>query len=372
MKVHLSRPDITQAEIDAVVDVLKGPTLALGPKLAEFEQAFCDYTGRKHAVGVNSGTSGLHLIMQGLDIKPGDEVITSPFTFVATVNSIMMVGARPVFADIDPETLNIDPDLIEEKITPNTKAIEPVAVFGNPWGIDRVCEIAEKHSLDVIEDSAEALGSELKGKKAGTFGKASIFAFYPNKQITTGEGGMILTDDEELAQMCFSLRNQGRGRGAGWLAHDRMGYNFRICDINCALGIVQLARIDEFKAKRKQIAGWYQQYFAGEDRIMVPQEPANTDMCWFVFVVRIKEPKLAAKRNDIISKLIENGIQASNYFPPVHLQPYMVEQFGYKEGDFPVTEKVSKSTIALPFHVKLTESDVKLVCETLKKILDQG
>ncbi|MHC4125654.1 MAG: DegT/DnrJ/EryC1/StrS family aminotransferase [Planctomycetota bacterium] len=223
MRINLSRPDITEKEIEAVTAVLRTPELSLGPKLGEFEQAFCDYTGRKRAVAVNSGTSGLFLCMPAMDIGPGDEVITTPFTFIASATSIMMAGAKPVFVDIDPVSLNIDAERIAEKVTDRTKAVLPVEVFGNPAGMDKVCQIAEAHNLAVIEDSCEALGSVLNGKKAGTFGAMSVFAFYPKKQITTGEGGMILTDNEELADLCVSLRNQGRARGGGWLGHERLG-----------------------------------------------------------------------------------------------------------------------------------------------------
>ncbi|MHC4572941.1 MAG: DegT/DnrJ/EryC1/StrS family aminotransferase [Planctomycetota bacterium] len=256
MLIYLSRPDITEKEIEAVCEVLRGPNLSLGPKLVEFEEAFAGYIGRRRAVAVNSGTSGLFLCLLALGVGPGDEVITTPFTFIATVTSIMMVGAEPVFVDIDPVSLNIDAQKIESKITRKTKAIMPVEVFGNPAGFDRIAEIAERHNLSLIEDSCEALGSALNERKAGTFGVMSVFAFYPNKQITTGEGGMILTDDDDLADMCVCLRNQGRGKGGGWLDHERLGYNFRLSDINCALGIVQLSRIDEIKAKRKQVANW--------------------------------------------------------------------------------------------------------------------
>ena len=230
MQVHLSRPDITDKEIQAVLNVLKSPNLSLGPKLTEFEQAFASYIGRKRAVAVNSGTSGLFLCMKALEIGPGDEVITTPFTFIASMTTIMMAGATPVFVDIDPVSLNMAPEQIEAAITDKTKAILPVVVFGNPTGLDRVCDIAAKHKLAVIEDSCEGLGSQLAGKKIGSFGAMSTFAFYPNKQITTGEGGMILTDDDDLADMCVSLRNQGRGKGGGWLAHARLGYNYRLSD----------------------------------------------------------------------------------------------------------------------------------------------
>lgn len=382
MQIYLSRPDITEKEIEAVCEVLRSPNLSLGPKLAEFEQAFAGYIGTKRAVVVNSGTSGLFLCMLALGIEPGDEVITTPFTFIASATSIMMAGARPVFVDIDPISLNIDPAKIEAGITPRTKAVLPVEVFGNPAGLDKICEIAQKHNLTVIEDSCEALGSALNGKKVGTFGTMSVFGFYPNKQITTGEGGMILTDDDYLADMCVSLRNQGRGKDSGWLAHDRLGYNFRLSDINCALGIVQLSRIDQIKAKRRQVAKWYQEILADDDRLIVPAEPDGCDISWFVFVVRLA-PSVAdgsgltddftlAQRDRILQKMKRHNIQVSNYFPPVHLQPFMVEQFGYKQGDFPVTEAVCKSTIALPFHNNLTKDEVAIACKTLKEVLDKN
>ena len=371
MRIHLSRPDITEKEIEVVCEVLHGPNLSLGPKVTEFEQAFADYIGRKRAVAVNSGTSGLFLCMLASGIGPGDEVITTPFTFIATATSVMMAGARPVFVDIDPVSLNIDAAKIESRITSKTKAILPVEVFGSPAGFNKVCEIAKKHSLIIIEDSCEALGSELGGKKAGTFGEMSVFAFYPNKQITTGEGGMILTDNDDLADTCVSLRNQGRGKDGGWLSHERLGYNFRLSDINCALGIVQLSRIDEIKAKRQQVAKWYQEMLAGDSRVIVPIEPADCDISWFVFVVRLAEEFTLEQRNRVLEAMKSCDIQVSNYFPPVHLQPFIAERFGYSEGDFPVTESVCKRTIALPFHNNLSRDDVAVVCRELKEILDK-
>jgi len=284
----------------------------------------------------------------------------------------MMAGARPVFVDIDPLSLNIDAAKIESRITDRTKAILPVEVFGNPAGMDKVCEIAQKHNLMVIEDSCEALASALNGKKAGTFGTMSVFGFYPNKQITTGEGGMILTDDNDLADMCVSLRNQGRAKDSAWLNHERLGYNYRLSDINCALGIVQLSRIEQFKAKRRQVAKWYQEILADDDRLIVPSEPDNCDISWFVFVVRLKKGFSRPQRDGILEAMTEQKIQVSNYFSPVHLQPFMVERFDHKQGDFPIAESVSESTIALPFYNNLTQDEVAIVCKTLKEILDKN
>jgi perosamine synthetase len=370
-KVYLSRPDVGQAEIDAVSEVLRGPNLSLGPKLGEFEGAFTDYIGRKRAVAVNSGTSGLFLCAKALGIGEGDEVITTPFTFIASATSMMMAGAKPVFVDIEPESLNIDTSKIEEKINDKTKAILPVEVFGSPVGIEKVCEIAARHKLPVIEDSCEALGSQLNGKKTGTFGTMSLFAFYPNKQMTTGEGGIILTDDDELADMCESLRNQGRGRGGGWLGHERLGYNYRLSDINCAMGIVQLSRIEEFVAKRRKVAEMYREILGSENRLTVPTEPAGARMSWFVFVVRLNEEYKIDQRNTILKKMLEKGVQVSNYFPPLHLQPFMVKEYGFKAGDFPITESVSERTIALPFHNNLQAKEIEIVCDALKESLDE-
>ncbi len=372
MLIHLSRPDITEKEIEAVCSVLGSSDLSLGPKVTEFEQAFAKYIGTKRAVAVNSGTSGLFLCLLALGIGPEDEVITTPFTFISSATCIMMVGAKPVFADIDPTSLNIDPAKIESKITNKTKAILPVEVFGNPAGFDKVCEIAKKHNLKVLEDSCEALGSALNGKKAGTFGQMGVFGFYPNKQMTTGEGGMILTDDDELADMCVSLRNQGRSKEGGWLGHERLGYNFRLSDINCALGIVQLSRIDEIKAKRRQVAKWYQEMLGSEDRLIVPAEPDGCDMSWFVFVVQLADGFGLEQRDRILQAMQSREIQVSNYFPPVHLQPFMAEQFGYKKGDFPITESVCERTIALPFYNNLSKDEVAIVCKNLKEALDES
>lgn len=371
MKVNLSSPDITEREINAVVEVMKTPNLALGPKMFEFEKAIADYSGRKHAISVNSGTSGLFLCMLALGIGPGDEVITTPFTFIATVNCILQVGAKPVFVDIDPESMNIDPAKIEEKITPRTKAIEPVIVFGNPWGIDEVCRIAKKHNLAVIEDSCEGLGTVYKNHKVGTFGTFGLYAFYPNKQITTGEGGIIITDDDELAATCISLRNQGRGAGGGWLAHERMGYNFRMADINASIGTVQLSRLEEFKTKRKAVMAKYCELLKDEKRIVLPTAPEDTDMSWFVFVIRLTENYTQKQRDLLLDLLRKAGIGCSNYFPPVHLQPFMVEEFGYKEGDFPITDSTCNRTAALPFYNNLVTEDIELVCKELKIALDK-
>jgi len=372
MRIYLSRPDITDSEIESVVAVLRSPNLSLGPTLGRFEEAFAGYLGRKRAVAVSSGTGGLFLSLLSLGIGPGDEVITTPFTFVASATSIVMAGATPVFVDIDPVSLNVAPDRIEAAITKRTKAILPVEVFGCPAGIDRIGDIAQQHGLAVIEDSCEALGSTLNGKPAGTFGILSVFGFYPNKQITTGEGGMIVTDDEALADLCVSLRNQGRAAMGGPLIHQRLGYNFRLSDINCALGLAQLSRIDDIVAKRRQVAGWYQEMLAEDDRLVVPAELPGCRRSWFVFVVRLSEKVESGKRDRILERMRQQGIQVSDYFPPVHLQPCLADRYGYKPGDFPIAEDIGARTIALPFHNHLTQDEAALVCGTLRGILDAG
>ncbi|MHC4520869.1 MAG: DegT/DnrJ/EryC1/StrS family aminotransferase [Planctomycetota bacterium] len=370
-QIRLARPDITAREIASVVEVLRSGDLSLGPKLHQFEEAFARFLGRKRAVAVNSGTSGLFLSLLALGIGEGDEVITTPFTFVASATSIMMTGARPVFVDIDPKTLNLDPQCIAGAVTNRTKAILPVEIFGSPAGFDTLCEVAQRHGLPVVEDSCEALGSTLHGRKAGTFGALSVFGFYPNKQITTGEGGMIVTDDDGLADQCVLLRNQGR-KGGGWLAHERLGYNFRLSDINCALGLAQLSRLEEIIARRSEVAAWYRELLAGDDRLSVPTDQPGCQTSWFVFVVRLTEQFGRAQRDRLVDAMTQQKIQVSNYFPPVHLQPFVAQQYGHKPGDFPITEAVSGRTIALPFHGQLTADHVALVCGTLRGILDAG
>ncbi len=367
MEVPLAKPDITQREINAVVDVLKTPNLSLGPKLKEFEEKLKEFAGVKYAVAVNSGTSALHLIVKSLGIKDNDEVITTPFSFIASSNCILFERAKPVFVDIEDDTYNINPDLIEEKITEKTKAILAVDVFGHPADWDKLEKIAKKHDLFLIEDSAESLGSEYKGKRCGSFGDAGIFAFYPNKQITTGEGGVILTDNEKIYKLSRSMRNQGRGEDESWLEHVRLGYNFRISDINCALGLAQMGRIDEILNRRRIVYDMYKFYLKDIEEIILPEEHGNVKVSWFVFVIRLKDRFTRENRDNLIHFLKEKGIESKNYFSPIHLQKFYRELFGYKRGDFPVTEKISDRTLALPFFTSLTEEEINYVKDKLKE-----
>lgn len=367
-QISLSSPDITQAEIDAVVAVLKTPNLSLGPRVPEFEATFTRRLGVRHAVACNSGTSGLHLIWKSLGVGAGDEVITTPFSFIASSNSILFEGGRPVFVDIEPDTWQIDAKRIEAAITPRTKALLPVDVFGSIPDMDAVLAIGRKHGLRVVEDSCEALGSAYKGRPAGALADAGVFGFYPNKQLTTGEGGMVVTNDDRLAMLARSYRSQGRATDAGWLEHARIGFNYRLPDINCAIGIVQMQRADEIIAKRDRVAGYYLARLRDEKRVSLQRIPAEVRMSWFVMVVRLSDDYTQADRDQMLGKLRERGIQCRNYFTPIHLQPFY-QEMGFREGQFPITEALSSRTISLPFHNHLSEGDVDRVVRELKKLL---
>lgn len=369
MNIELSGPDVSQQEIDAVVAVLRSGRLSLGPAVPTFEAAVAGFVGTRHAVAVSSGTCGLHLLMRAIDIRPGDEVITTPFSFVASSNCVIYERGRPVLVDIDPETWNIDAAQISAAFTPRTKAIIAVNVFGQPADFDAIHSAAAGRGLRVIEDSCESLGAKYKGRRSGNLADAGVFGFYPNKQITTGEGGMIVTNDDEIARLCRSMRNQGRDGGMGWLSHQRLGYNYRLSDVACAIGTVQMQRLEEILAKRARVAGWYRQRLADEARLSMQAINPDCDMSWFVFVVKLADDYGEDDRAAIIEKLRARGIGCSNYFAPIHLQDFYRRDFGYRPGDFPVCERVAARTIALPFHNALTESQVDEVCETLRSLL---
>lgn len=384
MQVPLSRPDITETEIALVNEVLRSSFLALGPKMPEFEAAAARCAGRKYGVAVNSGTSGLHLLVKTYGIGEGDEVITTPFSFVASSNCILYERAKPVFVDVDPRTGNIDPDLIEGAITPRTKAILPVDAFGQPAQLDVIREIADRHGLVVIEDACEAIGSMYKGIPAGNgaFSEAAVFAFYPNKQITTGEGGMIVTDDEETARLCRSMRNQGRGESGVWLTHERLGYNYRMDELSAALGVAQMGRLEEIIQLRARVAQMYRERLsetaARHPGLRLPGvAPEVTRMSWFVYVIRVgaDEPdfgRQAAIRDYVMQCLQEAGIGCRPYFTPIHLQPFYRQQFGYREGTFPVTEALGRTSIAIPFHNRLTAGEIEYVAEVLDRALSRA
>jgi len=368
--IPLSLPDITEAEVEAVSKVLHSGRLSIGPELEAFEDGLAARAGRKYGVGVNSGTSGLHLCVRAMDLQAGDEVITTPFTFIATANCLLFEQVKPVFVDIDPESYNIDPGAIEAAITDRTKAILPVEVFGNVAHFDTYERIAQDHGLKMIEDCCEALGASLAGRPAGNFGDCGVFAFYPNKQITTGEGGLIVTDNQEVRDMCVSMRNQGRATSA-WLSHARLGYNYRMSELNAAVGRVQMERLDEIIEKRRNVAQAYDRVLSGLKDFHLPPMVERRTASWFVYVVRLSEEYNPHQRDQIIARLTSQGIGCSNYFVPVHTQPFVMEMLGTKPGDFPVTEAVAGRTIALPFHANLSEDEVAQVAEALAEAVSQ-
>ncbi|WP_243653091.1 DegT/DnrJ/EryC1/StrS family aminotransferase [Tumebacillus sp. BK434] len=362
--IPLSGPDITQREKDLVMEVLDSGILGLGPKMKQFEQMMADYVGVKHAISCNSGTSGLHMLIAAMGIGEGDEVITTSFSFVASANCILFERAVPVFVDIDEKTYNLDVTQIEAKITPKTKAILPVHVFGQPANMDEIRVLAKQYGLWVIEDSCEAIGGEWNGERVGGLGDAGVFAFYPNKQMTTGEGGIIVTNNDEIAELCHSIRNQGRGEDGLWLSHVRLGYNFRMDELSAALGVAQLERIDEILAKRDRVAAMYTERLQGVAEVIVPHVEDNVKMSWFVYVIRFAED---VDRDLVMERLSKRGIGCRPYFTPIHLQPFYVERFGYKRGDFPVTERVADKTLAIPFFNNLTEAEVEAVVAAIKE-----
>ncbi len=372
MQIPLSSPDIIEKDIQAVMEVMRTRYLSIGPKVVEFEKRIGSYAGTRYVVAVNSGTSALHLIIRGTGIGEGDVVITTPFSFVASSNCILFERARPLFIDIEEDTLDLDADKVEEKLESmsreelaKVKALLVVDAFGQPADWDRFRKIGKKYNLRLIEDSAEALGSEYKGRKAGTLGEVGVFAFYPNKQITTCEGGVLVTDNEELAGLARSMRNQGRGESGEWLDHERLGYNFRMNELSAALGCSQMERIEEILEKRAKVAGMYGEKLAEVEEVQVPFiAPYINKMSWFVYVIRLQK---GIDRNKVIKFLRENGIECKPYFTPIHLQPFYRKMFGFREGDFPKTEEVSGRTIALPFFNNLKEEQIEYVIERLKK-----
>ncbi|HUO35378.1 MAG TPA: DegT/DnrJ/EryC1/StrS family aminotransferase [Candidatus Acidoferrum sp.] len=390
MKVPLSKPDISEREIEYVTDVLRSGRLSLGPKLKEFEEKFAAFSGARYAVATSSGTAALHLCVRALGIGPQDEVITTPFSFVASTNCILYEGASPVFLDIDPLTLNIDPKqvrrflrqccgldsrrgVIVDKTTGRTvRAILPVHVFGLPCDMDPIMDLAQQYGLSVIEDACEALGAEYRGRPVGTFGDAAVFAFYPNKQMTTGEGGMIVTDSEEIAQVCRSLRNQGRDEGTSWLRHDRLGFNYRLSDVHSALGIAQLERIDELLAARERAASLYAQALEKNASIQIPSEFDGFKRSWFVYVVQLNLASPRATRERIIARLRECGIECQAYFPAIHKQSYLAGKVRMPLGPLFRAEAASDRCFAIPFFSGITAAEIQFVADSLSAILEEG
>ncbi|MEM6630324.1 MAG: DegT/DnrJ/EryC1/StrS family aminotransferase [Bacteroidota bacterium] len=362
-RIPLSQPSLGEKEWQAVQKVLKSGRLSFGPQVEAFEEHFAQLLGVDYAIAVSSGTAGLHLCMCALGLAPGDEALTSPFSFIASANCVEYVGAKPVFVDIEEESLGMNPHLISDQISRRTRAILPIHVFGQCCNMEAIQQVARSHSLEIIEDACESLLATHKGQLAGTLGKAGVFGFYPNKQITTGEGGMIVTSDKRWATLFKSLRNQGRASNMQWLTHERLGYNYRIHEITAALGLVQLERLALFNAQRAQVANWYTERLSNIEEIQLPRIAPQNTHSWFVYAIRVSK----AKRDQIISYLAQKGIQTKAYFfPCIHLQPYYREKYGYKEGDFPIAERVSKESLILPFFAEMTQKQVEEVCETLR------
>jgi len=369
--IPLALPEIGDEEKKAVMDVLNSSILSIGPKVEEFERRIAEYSQRKYAVAVNSGTSALDLVGRSLEISPGDKYITTSFSFITTANMLLYVGAIPVFADIEEDTFNIDPKSIEElaRKDPQIKGIITVDVFGHPCDWDPIMAVAHEHRLLVIEDSCEALGSEYKGRRCGSFGEAGAFAFYPNKQITTGEGGVIVTDSEDIYIKSRSMRNQGRGEGSSWLEHVRLGYNYRLNEISSALGIEQLKKIDLFIQKRKTVADRYQHLLSPIEGVSTPViKDYATQMSWFVYVITLDKE---IERDTVLKRLREKGIGCRNYFSPIHLQPFYEKQFGFSHGLLPVTESIGQRSVALPFYNDLSEEDQIYIAQTLKETIQE-
>ncbi|HET8556698.1 MAG TPA: DegT/DnrJ/EryC1/StrS family aminotransferase [Gaiellaceae bacterium] len=365
--VPLSGPYLGEREEELVLEVLRSGRLSLGPTIDRFEELVAERVGAPYAAAVSSGTTGLHLLCISAGIGPGDEVVTSPYSFAASANCFMYEGGIPVFADIDRRTFNLDPAAVEAAITPRTKAIVAVDIYGYPCELDELRAIAERHGLALIEDSCEALGARYRGAPLGSQGTSCVFAFYPNKQVTTGEGGMVTTHSEEEWHLIRSLRNQGRPEPGGWLEHVRLGFNYRLSDIAAALGIGQLERFDEILALRGQAATRYGELLSGIEEVELPCADDETHArSWFVYVVLLPE---AATRERVIAAFEREGIGYNRYLPSIHLQPYMRERFGFGEGLCPVAEDISSRSLALPFFTGIEAGSQQRVAEVLASAL---
>jgi len=385
MMIPLSKPDINGEDVKVVVEVLKSGRLSMGPYTEKFEKAVSEYVNAKYGVAVSSGTAGLHLVLKAMGVKRGDYMIVPSFTFVASANVALYEGAIPLFVDVEEETLNASKDSLEDllirikkgKVKILNEVVDPsrvkyfmgVDIFGHPLDWDEILEVTNEWRLEVLEDSCEALGAEYKGKRVGKFGVAGVFAFYPNKQITTGEGGVVITDDERIAKLVRSMRNQGRGEENEWLLHVRLGYNYRIDEMSAALGYSQMLRIDEILEKRKKVAENYNELLKDYEWVKIPSvKEYVTRMSWFVYVIRLS----ADVNRDKVMKYMEGkGVQVRNYFQPLHLQPFYRETFGYGEGMLPITEEESKKTLALPFYNDLSLDEQKVVVETLREAVER-
>jgi len=365
-RINLSAPWIDERDEELVLEVLRSGWLSLGPAGPRFEMMLAEAVGAPHCAAVSSGTAGLHLCMRLAGVGPGDEVITSPYSFVASANCAIYEGATPVFADIDPHTYNLDPESVAACITPRTKAIVAVDIFGYPAEYDALLPLCEDHGIALIEDSCEALGATYKGQKLGSLPHPAVFAFYPNKQMTTGEGGAVVTHAEEEHELMVSLRNQGRLETSSWLQHGRLGYNYRLDDLSAALGIGQLEKLDRILEARREVASRYNELLAGLDVQTPLPDDEDHERSWFVYVVKLPRE---VDRDAVMARLGGEGIATAPYLPSIHLQSYMRERYGFGEGMLPVSEECSARTMALPFHARLDRGDQERVAEALRGAL---
>jgi perosamine synthetase len=366
-EIPLSSPWLDEREEQLVLEVLRSGRLSLGPTIDSFEEALAEVVGAPYAAAVSSGTAGLHLLCVSAGVGPGDEVVTSPYSFVASANCAIYEGAKPVFADIDRRTLNLDPGAVEAAVTERTRAVVAVDIYGYPCELDELRAVCERHGVALIDDACEALGAHYRGAPVGSHGVSSVFAFYPNKQVTTGEGGMVTTHSEEEWRLLRSLRNQGRADSGGWLDHARLGFNYRLDDVRAAIGIRQLEKLDEILAARSAVAERYAQLLEGIDGVELPcADDADHARSWFVYVVALP---IEADREAVIGELESRGVQTARYLPCIHLQSYMRERYGFSEGLCPVAEEMSARTLALPFHARLDEDDQAYVVDALRDAL---
>ncbi len=367
-QIPLAKPVLGEEEERAVIEVLRSGQLSLGPRLEEFERRFAARLGAPCASAVSSGTAGLHLALRAVGVQDGDEVITSPFSFVASANAALYERARPVFADIDPLTLNLDPRAAAAAVTPRTRALLPVHIFGYPADMDAFEALAVREGLGVVEDACEALGARHSdGRVLGARGNPAVFGFYANKQLTTGEGGMVALGDAAMKERIDSERNQGRAPDMGWLDHDRLGFNYRLSDVACALGLAQLERLEEMLAGRVRVAGLYREALADVEGLTLPCEDRGAERRgWFVFVVQLPP---GADRDETVRTLLARGIQSKPYLPAIHLMSFYRERFGHREGEFPVCEDVAARSIALPFFPAMSEGLVERVASELRAVL---
>ena len=360
-RIPLARPVIGERERELVDEVLRSGQLSLGPMVERFERAWAQRIGARNAVATSSGTAGLHLCLHALELSPGDEVITSSFSFVASANAVLFTGATPVFVDVDPLTFNMEPQLVEAAVTERTRAIMIVDIFGYPAEVPALCAIAERHGLALVEDACQTIDGEHDGRKLGTHGHPAVYGFYANKQLTTAEGGVVLTDDDRLADLLRSLRNQGRSDDGAWLVHSRLGFNYRLSDVHCAIGVAQLERLDDLLGGRDRAAAWYQERIAGIDGV-TPMYEGPQRRSYFVYAPRL-DPDI--DRDEVIGHLDARGVAAKPYLPCIHLQPFYRDEHGHRPGTYPVTEAISSSTIAVPFFPEMTEHQVERVCGAL-------